>query len=143
MQELEAEHRTSRLPQSIKQLFSIANDDNNEQLRDTVFTKIKQQKSLEDELIAILNENNPYVFISVYDFLDSNKIEHPERFTEPINLNLTKINSNFQEIMNAPYGTNDFISLNIGLIYGVLSKHFKESSHQFRQIGRASCRERV
>ena len=118
--------------QSIKQLFDLASNSNDDQMRHTIFAKIKENKNLEDEIIDVLKENNPYVFLSVYDFLDSYKIEHPEVFIEPINLNLTKMNSSFQEIMDAPFGVNDFESLNIGLICGVLNKYFKESSSQFR-----------
>ncbi|MEP7197412.1 MAG: hypothetical protein ABI851_12900 [Saprospiraceae bacterium] len=119
--------------QSIKQLFSMDMNTNDKQLRQAIYTKIKSHKNLEDELIEVLKENNPYVFISVYDFLDSNEIDNPERFIESIKLNLDKINSKFQESMETPWEREgDFESINIGVLCKALNKHFKESSDQFR-----------
>lgn len=117
----------------MKQLPSIATDTKYDRLRDTVFTKIEEYKNLEYELIMVLEENNPYVFISVYEFWEKYTIEHPARFIDAINLNLTMIDSKYKETMGTPWEREGgFEAIDIGTICRVLSKHFKESSDQFQ-----------
>ncbi|MEO7174544.1 MAG: hypothetical protein ABI002_02060 [Saprospiraceae bacterium] len=118
---------------SLTQLLNIASDKNDERLRDTVYTKIVEYKNLEDELLMVLEENNPYVFISVYEFWEKYSIEHPARFIDAINLNLTMIDSKYKVTMGTPWEREGgFESIDIGTICRVLSEHFKESSDQFR-----------
>lgn len=62
--------------QDVMSLLYYTDKTYDEQIRNAALTKIKASKNLEDQLISILETGNPY---GVYDYLDENKVEHPER----------------------------------------------------------------
>ena len=119
---------------SMSRLFYLATNTHDEQLRNAIFTKIKKSDNLEDELIKVLEDNNQFVFMAVYDFLDINKIEHPERFIAPINLNLDKINFLIEGVTRASWKeVADMEEIKIEPIYRVMRKYFKGNREPFRK----------
>ncbi|MBK7408102.1 MAG: hypothetical protein IPJ40_08580 [Saprospirales bacterium] len=117
--------------QSIEDLLYFLDREKDEPLRIELLAKIKAHKNWEAELERILRQKNPYVNYRVYAFLDYNKIEHPERFTEPINNNIPILTSRIQETINDP-NNYDLEYLNIDVFCRVLDAQFKDSSAVFR-----------
>ncbi|MEP7197839.1 MAG: hypothetical protein ABI851_15070 [Saprospiraceae bacterium] len=116
----------------LSKIFYILDIEKDERLSYSVFNKIKERKNWETELIESL-ENNQWFYNSIYDFLDSNEIEHTNRFIEPINHELDKKNRVLNGILQTSWKTvDDFESEKIECICRVLTKHFKESSATFR-----------
>lgn len=117
---------------SIQELLKYSLDED-ERIRNAALVKIKAHKDWEGELIKILEKKSHYDFYWVYVFLDSNKIEHPERFIEPINKTIPVITSEIQEILKKSFLYKpDLEILPIDGICRVLDDQFKGSSTVFR-----------
>ncbi len=98
-----------------------------EQIRSAALAKIKANKHLEDELIHILEwSNNPY---SVFEFLDENKVEHPERFIEPILKSFPTMTADMKEGIESAYKTGAF---DVGPLLRVLEGQFNDSIAVFK-----------
>lgn len=105
--------------QAVMSLLYYTDKSYDEQIRNAALVKIKANKNLEDELIGILEQgSHPY---SVFNFLDDNKVEHPDRFIEPITKGLSVIIEDMGENIVNPYkGIND-----IEVLLRVLEGQFK------------------
>jgi hypothetical protein len=120
---------------SIKELLKFSLDED-ERVRLAAFTKIKAHNDWEGELIRILEKNGPYGYYDfywVYVFFFFFKIEHPERFIEPINNTIPAITTELQEVLKKSFRyEGDLTFLNTGVVCRVLDKQFKDSSKVFR-----------
>lgn len=54
-----------------------------EDSRAAALAKVKEHPNWENEIVAVLDNKDRYT--EVYYFLDGNKVEHPEKFVEPLN----------------------------------------------------------
>lgn len=97
-----------------------------EPIRNAALTKIKACKSLEEDLIDILEKDR--TAYDVFNFLDDNKVDHPERFIEPIIKNLTNINKEMRESITDPYSS----IYDIEVLLRVLEEQFKDSTSKFK-----------
>lgn len=95
-------------------------------IRNAALSKIKANKNLENELIAILERLSPY---GAYYFLDENKIEHPERFTEPIIKSFSTIIADMHEDIVNPYKG---VAFDVAILLRVLDGQFKGSIEVFK-----------
>jgi len=87
--------------QDIISLLYYTGKSYDEQIRHAALAKIKQSRKLETELIDIL-EQGSYP-LNVFYFLDENKIDHPERFTEPLIKAFSRIIEDMKEDIVNPY----------------------------------------
>ncbi|MGB5032939.1 MAG: hypothetical protein WBO76_12525 [Saprospiraceae bacterium] len=97
-----------------------------EPIRNAALTKIKACKRLEEDLIDILEKDR--TAYDVFNFLDDNKVDHPERFIEPIIKNLTNINKEMRESITDPYSS----IYDIDVLLRVLEGQFKDSTSKFK-----------
>ena len=112
--------------QAVMSLLYYTDKSYDEQIRTAALTKIKASKNLEDELIDILEQgSNPY---NVFCFLDENKVDHPERFIEPIIKGLSTITDDMREDIVNPYkGIYD-----VDVLLRVLEGQFKDGIAVFK-----------
>lgn len=97
-----------------------------EQIRNAALTKIKACKNLEAELIDILEKDR--TAYDVFNFLVDNKVDHPERFIEPIIKGLSNINKEMRESITDPYSS----IYDIEVLLRVLEGQFKDSISKFK-----------
>ena len=88
--------------------------------------KIKASKNLEDELIGVLENSSPY---RVFEFLEDNKVAHPERFIEPIVKSFTIMKADMHEGIVSPYKGGAF---DVGPLLRVLEGQFKSGIAVFK-----------
>ena len=113
--------------QDVMSLLYYTDKSYDEQIRSAALAKIKANKHLEDELIHILEwSNSPY---SVFDFLDENKVEHPERFIEPIVKSFSTMTADMHEGIVSPYKGGAF---DVGPLLRVLEGQFSGSIEVFK-----------
>lgn len=112
--------------QDVGSLLYYTSHEYDEQIRSAALTKIKASKNLEDELIAILEHGTPY---SVFNFLEENKVEQPERFVEPIVKTFSKMNADMHEGIVSPYKGG---AIDVGPLLRVLEGQFKGSIAVFK-----------
>ncbi|CAN5774892.1 hypothetical protein BH10BAC3_BH10BAC3_05200 [soil metagenome] len=119
---------------SLTALLALTDKDENEKVRTAALHKIKADKNLEAGLILILEQENPWFFNWLYSFLGENKIEHPERFIEPINNSITRLASTLQyEALGNPWkGEGTYLLLNAEPLFNLLDKQFNDSSAVFK-----------
>jgi hypothetical protein len=58
-------------------------------IRDSAIAKVKSHPDWEAEMIKLLNETE--FDTEVYQFIDGNKVDHPELFVEPINRSIRRV----------------------------------------------------
>lgn len=113
--------------QAVMSLLYYASDYYDEQIRSAALTKIKASKTLEAELIEILEHgSSPY---PVFEFLEEHKVEHPERFIEPIVKSFARITADMHEGIVSPYKGGAF---DIGALLRVLEGQFNGSIAIFK-----------
>ena len=112
--------------QAVMSLLYYTSKNYDEQIRNAALTKIKASKHLEDELIGILERGSPY---AVFDFLDENKVEHPERFIEPIVTSFSTMTADMREGIVNPYKGGAF---DVGPLLRVLEGQFNGSIEVFK-----------
>lgn len=119
---------------SIIALLAKTAEDENEQIRTAALNRIKAQPNLEDELILILEQDNPWYFIWLYSFLADNKMEHPESFINPINKSIPRLASYLYDeaLQNSWKGEATYHLLNAEPLFRLLDEQFKNSREQFR-----------
>lgn len=119
---------------SIEEQFWLTTKITDDSLRTVVLGRIKAQPNLEDEIVKLLNLDNQFLFTSIYDFINENPVEHPERLIEPINLNLIKMNTLIQGNTLAPWvGVEGFDNVKIQPILRVMYKYFSDNREPFRE----------
>ena len=108
------------------------------ELRTNAIAKIKTFPKWEDEMIAILTKEGlesiwAYDDYSnyVYSFLDGNKVEHPEKFIEPIKYSLKVFAARAKSDLYDPYN-RELWSLNLESFCRALDMQFKEYAKEFR-----------
>ncbi len=112
--------------QDVMSLLYYTSKDYDAQIRSAALAKIKANKNLEDELIGVLEGGNPY---GVFDFLDENKVEHPERFIEPIVKSFSRMIADMQEGIESSYQGGAF---DVGPLLRVLEGQFNGSIEVFK-----------
>jgi hypothetical protein len=135
--ELFMEEWTKTLQQetSTEVLFNYTKNED-ERIRTMVVDKLRSLPDWEDELIGILGKTGEYGhhdFRWVYVFLDNYKVDHPDRFIEPVNNTLPAITAEVGRVRQKSFlYTGDLLVLNIDCVCRVLDKQFKDNSAVFR-----------
>ncbi len=75
-------------------ILSFTGRFHDEDVRSAAIAKIKENPNWENELLELLD--NEYYFTAVYTFLDGNKVDHPEKFLEPLNRSIFRLASNIE-----------------------------------------------
>ncbi len=112
--------------QAVMSLLYYTSNYYDEPIRNAALAKIKANKNLEDELIGILERGSPY---GVFNFLAENKVEHPERFIEPIVKSFPRMTADMQEGIESAYKTGAF---DVGPLLRVLEGQFNGSIAVFK-----------
>lgn len=73
----------------IVNILSLTGRFHDADVREAAIEKVKSHPDWEDELIRLLNETEWYS--EVYQFIDGNRVEHPERFVEPLNRSIRRM----------------------------------------------------
>ncbi len=119
---------------TVEEQFWLTTKITDDRLLTVVLNRIKDQPNLEDEMIGILMQNNQFIFSKVYDYIYKNPIEHPERLIEPINLNLSKVNTQIQGTTLAPWvGANGFEDVKLQSVLRVMYQYFGKNREPFRE----------
>lgn len=119
---------------TVEEQFWLTTKITDDSLLTVVLGRIKAQPNLEDEIIRLLNLDNQFLFASIYDFINENPVEHPERLIEPINLNLIKMNTLIQGNTLAPWvGVEGFDNVKIKPMLQVMYKYFADNRDPFRE----------
>lgn len=123
---------------TIEGLLKYTHPRGDKQLRTLATAKIKSSATWEDELIAILSKKDlerVYVYEDntryVYGFLDLNKLDHPEKFIQPIQYSLkvlsNRIRKSVEDAYNLELGLTD-----VDAVCRVLDAQFKDKASEFR-----------
>lgn len=72
-----------KITDNIIYLMALTGRFHDEDIRAAAVAKVKEKPDWEDKLIELLENKNYYA--EAYTFLDGNKVEHPEKFLEPLN----------------------------------------------------------
>lgn len=119
---------------SVKNLLEYGRDEY-PWMREMAFERIKALPQWEEGMIEILSrtdEYGPYGYYRVYDFMDQNKVEHPEKFVAPINNTLPVISLHVQGAMAKSFlYTGDLSILHIDEVCRVMDQQFKDSRSVF------------
>ena len=103
-------------------------------VREAASAKLKAKKDLETELLAVLENyesNGNYRWVIVY--LENNKVEHPERFVEPLNKIINRIAGEFKYRLQSFSDENGFLeTLYVDKLCRALDTQFKAYHADFR-----------
>jgi hypothetical protein len=118
---------------SLTRLLMFTGKDENKRLRIAALNKIKSHENLQGALTEVLEQENPWYFNQVYTFLADNKIEHIEKFAEPVNNSIPRLASALQyEVLGNPWkGEDTYLLLNAEPLFRLLDVQFKDSSAVF------------
>lgn len=113
-------------------LYYLFNDD--VRLREAASAKLKAKPDLESDLLKVLDRyesDGDYRWVIIY--LEGNKVEHTERFVEPLNRIIDRIALEFQYRLQSFSNENDFLgTLNVDGLCRVLDTQFKTYKADFR-----------
>jgi hypothetical protein len=73
----------------ILNIISLTGRFHDEDIRSAAIAKVKEKPDWENKLLDLLN--NDYYHTHTYTFLDGNKVEHPEKFLEPMNRSILRM----------------------------------------------------
>jgi hypothetical protein len=73
----------------IVNILSLTGRFHDSPVRDSAIAKVKSHPDWEAELIRLLSETE--FDTEVYQFIDGNKVDHPEQFVEPINRSIRRV----------------------------------------------------
>lgn len=134
-QQMENSTKSIQQETSIEILLNYANNED-EKISKMAADKLKSLPAWEDELISILGKTGEYGhhdFRWVYVFLDNYKVDHPDRFIEPVNNTIPAITAEVGRVRQKSFlYTGDLLVLNIDCVCRVLDEQFKDSSAVFR-----------
>lgn len=103
-------------------------------VREAALAKLKAKPDLESELLKVLDRyesDGDYRWVIIY--LEDNKVEHPERFVEPLNRIVNRIAIEFQYRLQSFSDENGFLeTLNVDGMCRVLDTQFKAYKADFR-----------
>ena len=123
---------------TISGLLKFADPENDKQQRDAAIAKIKSFENWENDLIEILGQKDldkVYVYEDntryVYAFLENNKIEHPEKFIQPLLSSLQVLTGRVRKSLNDPYDLELGLT-NMEVVCRVLDAQFKNSTAELR-----------
>ncbi|MEZ4852381.1 MAG: hypothetical protein R3B93_28115 [Bacteroidia bacterium] len=123
---------------TIAGLLKYVESGNDEQLRNNALAKIKTYPKNEEDLIAILTQKDlekVYIYDDntyyVYAYLDGNKVEHPEKFIQPIIYSLNVLSIRAEKDINDPF-SRELGLLNIETVCRVLETQFKAYAKEFK-----------
>jgi hypothetical protein len=69
-----------------------------EDIKAAALAKIKEKRDWEDQLVALLD--NKHYYAETYTFLDGNKVDHPEKFLEPLNRSILHAADEIQKLIH-------------------------------------------
>jgi hypothetical protein len=94
--------------------------------------KIKSFPDWEDKLIELLN--NDYYHSQVYTFMDGNKVEHPEKFLQPLNQRILWMANDIRKQIKAGNNLQDwhFDALGIECLLYAIDEQFANKGMDFR-----------
>lgn len=123
---------------TINWLLKFVTPEMDKQLRENAIAKIKTYPTWEDEMIAILTQKDlatkwAYDDDShyVYAFLDGNRVEHREKFIQPIKYSLKVFAIRAENDLDDPF-KRELWSLNLESFCRVLESQFKDSAKEFK-----------
>lgn len=123
---------------SINGILEYAHPEMNKKIRENAIAKIKTYPNWEEQLITILTQKNLATIWAyddetryVYSFLDGNKVEHPEKFIEPIKYNLKVFAIRAEKDLKDPYN-RELWSLNLESFCRALEFQFKDYAQEFK-----------
>lgn len=108
--------------------------DKDVQVREAALAKLKAKPDLESELLKVLDRyesDGDYRWVILY--LEENKLEHPERFVEPLNRIVNRIAIEFQYRLQSFSDENGFLeTLYVDKLCRALDTQFKAYHADFR-----------
>lgn len=109
-------------------------DSHDARVREAALTKLKAKPNLETELLDVLSryeQNGDYRWVIV--FLEHNKLEHPEKFVEPLNRIINRISEELKYRLQSFSDENAFLeTLDVDGLCRVLDTQFKTRNADFR-----------
>ena len=103
----------------------------NDEIRKAAVARIKSYEHWETDLIRILEQKEIGDIFNAYGFLETNTLEHPEKFILPINNSIAYVTAVAQASIKNP--DNFFLgSTNIAALCHILEAQFKDSAVEFR-----------
>jgi hypothetical protein len=123
---------------SIHDLLEYVDPNKDNILRKNAIAKIKTYPDWEEQMLGFLMQKNLATVWAyeahaqhVYSFLDENKVEHPEKFIEPIKYNLKAYAIRARNDLDDPYN-RELWSLNVEVFCRVLESQFKDYAKEFK-----------
>jgi hypothetical protein len=123
---------------SIEGLLKYTHPRGDKQLRTLATAKIKSFEHWEDDLIAVLTQKDlerVYVYEDntrfVYGFMEDNKVEHPEKFVQPILYSLRVLSIRIRKSVEDPYNLELGLT-DISRVCHVLETQFKDKAAEFK-----------
>ncbi len=108
--------------------------DKDVRVREAALAKLKAKPDLESDLLKVLDRyesDGDYRWVIVY--LEGNKVEHPERFVEPLNRIINRISIELEYRLQSYSNENGFLeTLNVDGMCRVLDTQFKAYHADFR-----------
>ena len=83
---------------AIVNIISLTGRFHDEDVRTAAVAKIKEKPDWEDKLVALLD--NKHYYAEAYTFLDGNKVEHPEKFLEPLNRSILQVADKIHKLIH-------------------------------------------
>ena len=113
-------------------LMPLSGRFHDEDVRSAAVAKVKEKPDWEDKLLELLD--NEHYHTEVYSFIDGNKVEHPEKFLEPLNRSILRLAN---EIHNRIKHTNNlqdwhFEHFGIERLFRALEEQFLNKGMDFR-----------
>lgn len=123
---------------NIEGLLKFTHPRGDKQLRTLATAKIKSFENWENDLIAVLTKKDlerVYVYEDntrhVYGFLDGNKLEHPEKFIQPIQYSLKVLTNRIRKSVDDAYDLELGLT-DIDAVCRILDAQFKDKAAEFR-----------
>ena len=124
-----ANHKTT---DPIIYLMALTGRFHDEDIRAAAVAKVKEKPGWEDKLIELLN--NEHYYTEPYTFLDGNKVDHPEKFLEPLNNSILYAADEIHELIKDADNLQDwhFEPFNIDRLLRAIDEQFLNKGMDFR-----------
>lgn len=113
-------------------LMPLSGRFHDEDVRSAAVAKIKEKPNWEDKLLELLD--NEHYHTEVYTFIDGNKVEHPEKFLEPLNRSILRLADDIHKRIKDSNNLQDWHFEHFGIerLFRAIDEQFLNKGMDFR-----------
>ncbi|MEZ5043516.1 MAG: hypothetical protein R2828_26705 [Saprospiraceae bacterium] len=117
---------------AILNIIALTGRFHDEDIRSAALAKIKEKPDWEDQLLKLLE--NEHYHTKTYTFLDGNKVDHPEKFLDPLNRSILRLADEIHKLIKDSNDLQDWHFEHFGIerLLRAIDEQFMNKGVDFR-----------